>query len=252
MVMRKSVASFAAMLMVLGGSAPNALAVSEAREEFYAPQPLLLRLDQSDTSSSVGQSSLMELLKQEDESRYEVVGDRLSVIATQPTAFDAGREKPHGVVLQLVSPLFNAAGEVLVPAGAKVEAKLMPTDGGAKIVAKAIVVRNQSFPVSASSHEDLVGYEITVRSKAQKAHQMGEVLGPLGMLGGYALGGQKVQSMQTGEFVGRLLPFAITVFGDSDKVTEVRLAPNQQFLLTLDEPLVVPAHMLPEQSTPEQ
>ncbi len=57
----------------------------------------------------------------------------------------------YDVTMTVDSNVFNSAGQIVIPAGARVQGTMQPADGGSRFVASTLIFQDVSYPIQASS-----------------------------------------------------------------------------------------------------
>lgn len=142
-------------------------------------------------------------------------------------------DQVHPMSLVLSEDLVNQLGEVLIPAGAKVEASLSLVEDGAQIVAHYIVVDGFAMPIQASSYVMPV-QERVMRSQAEKSAEIMMYSRPI--IEGVGL---MLDEPELGEGLGLVLPLLFGgIFGWSD-VEKGIVVPQQDLPLMIEVPIEI-------------
>lgn len=92
---------------------------------------------------------------------------------TKDIEFDAGGKKELPVVLRIVEPVYNQAGEVVIPANTRIDALLVPVgkgkEKGTKIIAKSLIVNGKNYPLNATGRNRIPAYKVTKKSRLEQA-----------------------------------------------------------------------------------
>ncbi|MEM9092588.1 MAG: hypothetical protein AAGC93_28135 [Cyanobacteria bacterium P01_F01_bin.53] len=165
--------------------------------------------------------------------------DRLTV--TNPQAFSVSfrSSNSYTIHLELSDPVVNWGGEVLIPSGAIVEATLTLTEAGAQIVAHHIIYRSMSIELNTQSHS-LPVQERIIRSIDEK---FGDTL-PYAQLIGNGMGTFIADDPDAGELVGVVISALVTNLFVEPDIEHGTYVGQQDFYLTLSDPIVVPFNKL--------
>lgn len=102
-------------------------------------------------------------------SRKETFVEAIIVTFPNDVEFDVGAKKQLPIVLTTVEPVYNNVGKVIVPAKSRVEAVLIPTEKGTKIVASSLIINGKSYSFLASSSKKIPAKKITKKSRMEQA-----------------------------------------------------------------------------------
>ncbi len=99
-----------------------------------------------------------------------------AIVVTFPNnvEFDAGGNKQQPVVLRIVEPVYNNAGNVVIPTNSRVEALLVPVgkgkDKGTMIFAKSLIINGKLYPLNATLSNKIPARKISQKSRLQQAN----------------------------------------------------------------------------------
>ncbi len=158
---------------------------------------------------------------------------------------DVGQKQDYPLTVPLAQPLFDTAGNEVVPANSPVVIKLKPEQGGARIVAEAIVVRGQIVAVQAATAV-IPGNTITQTEGADVARQNSAVYGNLfgSILGAAAPTAHKADAFDQGGMIGGALGI-LSGMGAPKSLRVVQLPQGSVYVLTLQAPVVLPTFARP-------
>ena len=126
----------------------------------------------------------------------------------QPLSVDVGQKQEYPFTVPLSQPIKDSQGNILVTENSPVSIVLKPTKGGAKIVAKSLVVNGQIVLIEAST-QMIPGRTITQMRANDKARDNGSVWAKIAGSGwGVINGGDPEafdQGVMGGSFIGGLI-----------------------------------------------
>ena len=165
-----------------------------------------------------------------------------SIIVAFPNnvEFDAGGKKKKPVVLRSVDSVYNNQRKLVIPKGARVEAVLVPVGKGKQkgtmIVAKALVMNGQSFPLNATTSAIIPAHKIPRRSRMEQAANYSSSFARFSPMYTSFTG-----STQSSEFLKNTLLFqgigAITGYLTPRSMLASRIPEGSEHILHLQQPL---------------
>lgn len=153
----------------------------------------------------------------------------------QPLTVDVGQKQEYPFTVPLSQSIIDSQGNVLVPENTPVSIVLQPTEGGAKIVAKSLVVHGQIISIEAST-EMIPGRTITHMRANDKARDNGSVWG---RIAGSALGlisGGEPEKFDLGVMGGSLIGGIIGA-RTPENTRVVDISQNSVYVLSLSAPI---------------
>ncbi len=152
---------------------------------------------------------------------------------------DVGQKQDYPLTVPLAQPLFDTAGNEVVPVNSPVVIKLKPEDRGARIVAESIVVRGQIVPVQAMTAV-IPGNTITQAEGAEVARQNSAVYGNLfgSVMGAVAPTSRKADAFDQGGMIGGAIGI-LSGLGEPKGIRVVQLPQGSVYVLTLQAPVVL-------------
>lgn len=153
---------------------------------------------------------------------------------------DVGQKQDYPLTVPLAQPLLDMQGNAVVPANAPVSIKLKPENGGARIVAEAIVVNGQIVPIQASSAV-IPGNTITQAEGAEVARQNSAVYGNLfgAVMGATAPQARKADAFDQGGLIGGAVGI-LSGLGSPRNVRVVQLPQGSVYVLALQAAITLP------------
>ncbi len=165
------------------------------------------------------------------------------VVISLPGAItvDVGQKQDYPLTVPLAQPLFNMQGEEIVPANSPVSIKLRPENGGARIVAEAIVVRGQLVKIQAMT-DIIPGNTITQQSGADRARENSGVFGNLfgAVMGAAAPESRKASAFDQGGMIGGAVGI-LSGLTSPKNLRVVQLPQGSVYVLSLQAPIALPA-----------
>jgi hypothetical protein len=165
------------------------------------------------------------------------------VVISLPGAItvDVGQKQDYPLTVPLAQPLLNLQGEEIIPANSPVSIKLKPENGGARIVAEAIVVRGQLVKIQAMT-DVIPGNTITQQSGADRARENSGVFGNLfgAVMGAAAPEARKASAFDQGGMIGGAIGI-VSGLTSPKNVRIVQLPQGSVYVLSLQAPIALPA-----------
>jgi hypothetical protein len=161
---------------------------------------------------------------------------------------DVGQKQEVPYTVPLAQPLYDSQGNEVVPAQTPVSIKLKPENGGAKIVAEAIVVRGQMIPIQAMTAV-VPGRTITEQSGEQRAKEKSAVMGNLfGAIGGAASPlSKRADAFEHAGMIGGAVGI-LSGLSSPKNYRIVEFTGGQVYVLQLQAPITLPALALAPQT----
>lgn len=148
---------------------------------------------------------------------------------------DVGQHKDYPLTVPLAQAIKDRQGHVLVPENTPVSIVLNPSEGGAKIVAKSMVINSQVVAIQASS-QVIPGTTVTQMRANDKAKENGAVWGRIGgSLAGFLSGGDP-DKFDHGAMGGSLLGL-FTGLRSAENTRVVQIPQSGVYVLTLESPV---------------
>ncbi|MBP0016498.1 MAG: hypothetical protein J7647_02945 [Cyanobacteria bacterium SBLK] len=150
-------------------------------------------------------------------------------------AIDAGGKQPHPVTLTVTQPVFDVAGNIGIPVGSRIDARLVPLrkEKMARIEAKYLVVGSRIVSIQAQS-DRLPSERIVIDSGSDRGCRVGGRVAPdlNGIFGegngGDALGGSVA------------IDCSISVFSRDRVLDRAVFRAGKEYLLVLEEEATFP------------
>ncbi|MEB3294682.1 MAG: hypothetical protein VKJ24_16115, partial [Synechococcales bacterium] len=154
---------------------------------------------------------------------------------------DVGQKQEVPYTVPLAQPLYDLQGNEVVPAQTPVSIKLKPENGGAKIVAEAIVVRGQMVPIQAMTAV-VPGRTVTEQTGAQRARENSAVVGNLfGAIGGAAAPlSKRADAFEHAGMIGGAVGI-LSGLSSPRNYRIVEFAGGQVYVLQLQAPITLPS-----------
>ncbi len=153
----------------------------------------------------------------------------------QPLTVDVGQKQEYPFTVPLSQAIKDSQGNVLVPENTPVSIVLKPTKGGAKIVAKSLVVNRQIVSIEAST-QMIPGRKITHMRANDKARDNGSVWGRIVGSGMGLVGGGDPEAFDRGAMAGNLVGGIIGV-RTPENTRVVEIPQNGVYVLSLSAPI---------------
>jgi hypothetical protein len=157
----------------------------------------------------------------------------------QPLTVDVGQKQEYPFTVPLSQPIKDSQGNVLVPENTPVSIVLKPTKGGAKIVAKSLVVNGQIISIEAST-QMIPGRTITHMRANDKARDNGSVWGRIAGSGAGLLGGGDPEAFDRGVMGGNFIGGIIGA-RTPENTRVVDIPQNGVYVLSLSAPIQLSA-----------
>ncbi len=94
---------------------------------------------------------------------------------TKNIKFDAGGKEKQPVVLRIVESIYNKGGKLVIPAGSRIGALLVPTgkgkEKGTMIIAKSLIINGKEYPLNAISRNKIPANETERKTRLQQAEK---------------------------------------------------------------------------------
>lgn len=157
----------------------------------------------------------------------------------QPLTVDVGQKQEYPFTVPLSQSIKDSQGNVLVPENTPVSIVLKPTKGGAKIVAKSLVVNGQIISIEAST-QMIPGRTITHMRANDKARDNGSVWGRIAGSGAGLLGGGDPEAFDRGVMGGSFIGGIIGA-RTPENTRVVDIPQNGVYVLSLSAPIELSA-----------
>ncbi|MEM9540184.1 MAG: hypothetical protein AAGA60_11875 [Cyanobacteria bacterium P01_E01_bin.42] len=150
-------------------------------------------------------------------------------------AIDAGGKQPHPVTLTVTQPVFDIAGEIGIPVGTRIDARLIPLrrEKMVRIEAKHLIAGSRIIPIQAQS-DRMPSERIVIDPDNERGCRVGGSLAPdlNGVFGenneGDALGGSVA------------IDCSISIFSRDRTLDRAIFTPGKEYLLVLEEEATFP------------
>lgn len=150
----------------------------------------------------------------------------------QPISINT-KEDPYPLTVPLAQAIADSNGELIVDKNTPISILVYPENGGAKIVAKTIIINGLSVPIKASS-PIIPGADIVHQDGNDRAISKGRAIGRLAASGlGFFRGGDP-EHFDRGAMLGNFVGMVTTRFRDK-KTRVVQIPQNSVYVLTLEE-----------------
>ena len=157
----------------------------------------------------------------------------------QPLTVDVGQKQEYPFTVPLSQSIKDSQGNVLVPENTPVSIVLKPTKGGAKIVAKSLVVNGQIISIEAST-QMIPGRTITHMRANDKARDNGSVWGRIAGSGLGLVGGGDPEAFDRGVMGGSFIGGIIGA-RTPENTRVVDIPQNGVYVLSLSAPIQLSA-----------
>ncbi|NET45924.1 hypothetical protein [Okeania sp. SIO2B3] len=178
------------------------------------------------------------IVEQQQNSQTRTIPQSTAIVVAfpHPIEFDVGQEQPYSTTVPLAQPILDSQGDIAVPANSLVTVKLVPSNGGAQIVAESIVIAGQVVPIKASG-STIAGQEITLTKGPQKAGKNAPTYTRLGSNIVGAIGGGDLDSVVLGQMVGQGVGIIVDL-SSPETINLLTIPPGSVYVLTLEAPIV--------------
>lgn len=148
---------------------------------------------------------------------------------------DVGQNKVYPLTVPLTDAIQDDQGNIIVPKDAPVTINLKPTDGGAVIVAKSLVINGRIVAIKASS-QTIPGTTITYKRANDKAVENSSMWSQIGgdTLGFFSQGNPK--QFDRGAMLGSIVGF-LTGLSSPENIRVVQIPQSSTYVLSLDAPI---------------
>ncbi|MBD1821546.1 hypothetical protein H6F51_03345 [Cyanobacteria bacterium FACHB-DQ100] len=163
---------------------------------------------------------------------------------------DVGQKQDYPLTVPLAQPLMDLQGNEVVPADTPVSIKLKPENGGARIVAEAIVVRGQIVPIQATTAV-IPGNTIEQVSGAERARENSGVFGNLlgSVMGATAPSSRSTDMFERGGMIGGAIGI-LSGMSSPKNVRVVQLPAASVYVLSLQAPIALPMGAVAPNASP--
>ena len=148
---------------------------------------------------------------------------------------DVGQNQAYPLTVPLTDDIEDHQGNIIVPKNTPVTINLEPTDGGARIVAKSLVINGRIVSIEASS-QIIPGTTVTYKRANDKAVENSSIWGQIGgdTLGFFSQGNPK--QFDRGAMVGSIVGF-LTGLSSPENTRVVQIPQSSTYVLSLEAPI---------------
>ncbi|MEA5514084.1 hypothetical protein [Nodularia sp. UHCC 0506] len=183
-----------------------------------------------------------------EQSQTEAVSEEITI--PQDTAIivkfpasvtiDVGQNKAYPLTVPLTDAIEDEQGNIVVPQNTPVTINLQPTDGGARIIAKSLVINGRIVAIKASS-QTIPGTIITYKRANDKAVENSSIWSQIGgdTLGFFSQGDSK--QFDRGAMLGSIVGF-LTGLGSPENTRVVQIPQSSTYVLSLEAPINLSTH----------
>lgn len=168
----------------------------------------------------------------------QIVTDYAAIVVKVPEAIELDLSAVSGTAvpttLYLAQPIFYRTGNIAIAADCPIEARLVPSANGVRIVTEAVLVNGQLIPLQATS-------DIVPPSRIETPPPVVPTNAPpqlvsLGRSVGSFLGDGRESSLIQGAMVGQAADILIDLISPPSNPSRaiVTFSPNSQYILRLD------------------